>query len=134
MTGTGEPIRRVAEGEPSAIDVTALVSDALHIITVDLAYTDSSGVIFAIPANAFVMFAFVVVDTLWDVAPTFTVGTATDLDAVVMNHEHRLDDEDPSFIVHPIHCVAGTDFYATWNQNGASAGAAELIVFYFQRD
>lgn len=132
-TGTGLPVSRVTEGYAPAIDVTALISEALHIVVVDLEYTDSSGVIFSVPADCVVMFSIVVVDTVWDAAPTLTVGVATDLDSLVRDYEHKLDDAGPSFVVRPYHAAGATDIYATWNQNGASQGAAQLIVFYYQR-
>lgn len=132
-SGTGVPVARVTEGQERAVNVNALISEKLHIVVVDLAYTDATSVIMTLPADCVVMFAVLVKDTVWDVEPDFTVGTGTDADSLVMQHEHSLDTLNPAFIVHPYHVTASTAYYATWNQQGATQGAAQLIVFYYQR-
>lgn len=132
-SGTGVPIARVTEGSAPVVDVTALITEKLHIVVIDLAYTDTSGVVMTLPADCVVMFSVLVKDTVWDVKPNFTVGIATDLDSLVMQHEHSLDTLNPAFIVHPYHVTAETAYYATWDQKTATQGAAQLIVFYYQR-
>lgn len=102
-------------------------------LTIEIAYTDTSGVVATIPANSLITRRAVVRTTPWDVVALFAAGKASDLDWLIQNYQHNLS-LSPAGASEisggPIYVADETPIIFTWDQGGATSGAGYVMIEY----
>lgn len=102
-------------------------------LKVEIAYTDTTGVVATIPANSLITRRAVVRTTPWDIIALFAAGKAADLDWLIQNYQHNLSlalAGATEITGGPIYVAAETPILFTWDQGGATAGAGYVVIEY----
>lgn len=102
-----------------------------------ISYTDTTGDIGTLDENVVVLDRAIVRTTPWNATPTFTLGTAMTADLFVKNNQHQLSAAGAGvtrIVGDGYRTTASTPVRATWNQNGATAGAGYVVITYARLD
>lgn len=106
-------------------------------LVVPISYTDATGVVGTLDENVLVLDRAVVRTTPWSVAPSFTLGTAAAPTLLIKNNQHVLAASGAGVARvagDGYRTTASTPLLATWNQNGATAGAGYVVITYVRLD
>jgi hypothetical protein len=127
--------------QPSGLDedVLALVIAeiathyAVEQIVIPISYTDATGVVGTLDENVLVLDRAVVRTTPWNTDPLFTLGTAALPTLLIKDNQHALNMPGAGtarIAGDAYRTTASTPLLATWNQNGATAGAGYVVITY----
>lgn len=102
-------------------------------VVIPISYTDATGVVATLDENVLVLDRAVVRTTPWNVDPTFTLGTAALPELLIKDNQHALSVSGAGtarIVGDGYRTTASTPLLATWNQNGATAGAGYVVITY----
>jgi hypothetical protein len=102
-----------------------------------ISHTDVTGEVGTLDENVVILDRAVVRTTPWNVAPTFTLGIAGNASLLIKDNQHALAMSGAGtarIAGDGYRTTASTPLIATWNQNGATAGAGYVVVTYVRLD
>jgi len=102
-----------------------------------ISHTDVTGEVGTLDENVVILDRAVVRTTPWNADPTFTLGTAALPDLLIKDNQHALNMTGAGtarIAGDGYSTTASTPLVATWNQNGATAGAGYVVITYVRLD
>jgi len=102
-----------------------------------ISHTDVTGEVGTLDENVVILDRAVVRTTPWNADPTFTLGTAALPDLLIKDNQHALNMAGAGtarIAGDGYRTTASTPLVATWNQNGATAGAGYVVITYVRLD
>jgi len=102
-----------------------------------ISHTDVTGEVGTLDENVVILDRAVVRTTPWNADPTFTLGTAALPDLLIKDNQHALNMTGAGtarIAGDGYRTTASTPLVATWNQNGATAGAGYVVITYVRLD